>query len=289
MNKVLLYSIPLLKVLLFGVFIILCFIPFSLIDQLNLIDKSSISPLVSDIFSETVIIIVTISALLMLFRVFRAYSFSKVFIVNQKVVSGFFKGSLIGFVVLILCAGLALLNGNVSFNIGNITIPLFIGYLIFYILVGIFEEFLFRSFPLFVFAERYPMLLSVLLTSLLFGLAHMGNEGFNWLAMLNITLAGVFFSIIVLLKRNIYWAVGIHFGWNFTQGVILGYKVSGTNAEGILIAKASGPFYLSGGSFGIESSIFCTVILTATIIYVLVSQKIEPIQEVLPDLKNEGL
>lgn len=287
MNKVLFYSIPLLKVLLFIVFIILCFIPFSLIDQFNLINKESIHPLVSDIFSEIVIIIVTISALLMLFRTLRKYNFSTVFIVSHQVISGFLKGTLIGFAVLILCAGLALLNGNVTFGMGNITFLLFLGYLIFYILVGIFEEFLFRTFPLLVFAERYPLLLSVLVTSLLFGLAHIANEGFNWLAMLNITLAGVFFSIIVLLKRNIYWAVGIHFGWNFTQGVILGYKVSGTNAVGILNAKTSGPLYFSGGSFGIESSIFCTAILIAVIVYLLVHQKIEPVNEVLPYQKNE--
>ncbi len=114
----------------------------------------------------------------------------------------------------------------------------------------------------------------------------MGNDAFNWLAMINITLAGAFFAILVLLKRNIYWAVGIHFGWNFTQGVILGYKVSGTEAAGILSAKPLGSTYFSGGNFGIESSVFCTGVLLTAIIYILVSNKIAPIQEVLADKED---
>ncbi|MGF1925328.1 MAG: CPBP family intramembrane glutamic endopeptidase [Bacteroidia bacterium] len=287
MDKVKFYSLPLLKLLLFAFFILMSAIPFLLIGQFNLIDKEAVTPLVLDIISEFIVIAIVLSALMMTFTVFNAYHFASSFIVRKHVISGFLKGMLIGFGLLLLCSGIAFLNGNVRFSLGSIDGPTLIGYLIFYVLVGIFEEFMFRSFPLLVLSERYPVMLGILLTSLLFGYAHFGNNGFNWLAMLNITLAGVLFSILVLLKRNIYWAVGIHFGWNFTQGVILGYHVSGTNSVGILAAKPVGPVYLSGGTFGIESSVFCTAVLIGTISYLLTYHKIKPFHEAITSQQVE--
>lgn len=283
MGKIVYYAMPILKVLLFIVFIIICAIPFALLSQLGFMEMGAINPLISDILSEAAVAIVILSALLMVFKVYSRYNFSNIFIVRKHVITGFSKGTLIGFAILITCSGLALLNGNVLFTIGKISLLSLLGYVILYILVGVFEEFMFRSFPLFVFSERYPMVLAILITSLFFGLAHIENDGFNWLAMLNITLAGILFAILVLLKRNIYWAVGIHFGWNFTQGVILGYNVSGTEAAGFLNAKPIGPTYFSGGNFGIEGSVFCTGVLLASIIYLLIRKKIEPIHEVLVD------
>ncbi len=101
MKKIGYYTIPLLKVLLFLIFIIICAIPFSLLDQYGIIEKGSISPLALDIVAEAVIVVIILSALLMLFKVYRTYHFSTIFIVRQNVVSGFIKGTLIGFIVLV--------------------------------------------------------------------------------------------------------------------------------------------------------------------------------------------
>jgi membrane protease YdiL (CAAX protease family) len=95
----------------------------------------------------------------------------------------------------------------------------------------------------------------------LFALAHVGNPNFTALGLLNITLAGTLFCIYTLQKKNVSWAIGIHFGWNFTQGILLGYNVSGNEMPGAVKAMPLGSPYLSGGTFGIEGSIFCTVLL----------------------------
>jgi membrane protease YdiL (CAAX protease family) len=277
LKKLLFYSMPVLKVLLFAVFLILCSIPFGLLTEMGVIDDEKMNPLAFDLLSETIVVLVVISALLMCFRVFKQYYFDNIFIVKRNIISGFAKGTGIGTAIILLCVGIAFFAGNVSFSWGHISILFFFGYLLLYILVGVFEEFIFRSFPLLVFAERYQVALAILLTSSLFGMAHFANPGFTWLAMINITLAGALFSIIILLKRNIYWAIGIHFGWNFTQGTVLGYKVSGTDPIGVLVAKPVGADYLSGGKFGIEGSVYCSIILLILIAFLLIRYTIEPI------------
>lgn len=276
-EKFLYYFAPIWKVILFLGFVIVCFFPTIIILNFDFISFDEKS-----IFTQTVyelgIALAVVGSLLMIFKVLGNYDFETVFI-KSKFFTGFLKGSLIGLILLFCCTILAYLNGNVSFTIGNITLLSFLGYLVFYLFVSVFEELLFRSFPLRVFAERYTAPIAIVLTSLLFGIAHIGNDDFNWLAMINISLAGILFALFILQKGNISWAIGLHFGWNFTQGTLLGYQVSGNESPGLLLAKPIGEGYLSGGSFGIESSIFCTVIMVITIVYLLFKYKIVPIYE----------
>ncbi|WP_165501776.1 CPBP family intramembrane glutamic endopeptidase [Pedobacter frigiditerrae] len=269
-----------MKLLLFVVLFLFCFLPTTILFQFNFIQQIE-SPLLADLIVELCLCLAVIGALLMVFQLLKKYSFYDVFVIPENSVSGFLKGSLIGLFLILICAGFTMLNGNVIFSAGNIKIIEILGYLIFFVLVAVFEELLFRTFPLLVFAERYHAALAIFLSSVLFGLAHLGNDGFTWLAMLNITLAGILFSIFTMQKWNISWAIGIHFGWNFTQGTILGYQVSGGKSSGILIAKPVGQTYLSGGTFGIEGSVFCTAILMILILFLIFKYKIEPVQELL--------
>ena len=271
-EKILYYLTPIVKVALFIFFLIVCLVPIWLITSFDFIqiDEKSFSSL---LFSEVGLSISVISALLMTFRIFRSYDFDRIFITKEGSLEGFGYGSLIGFALIIACSGLAFLNGNVSFSLAKIDTALFFGYLLLYISVAICEELIFRGFVLVVLAERYPTAFAIFLTSCLFGLAHIGNEGFTMLAMLNISLAGALFSILILQRRNMSWAIGLHFGWNFTQGNLLGYEVSGSTSPGLLKATPKGHHYLSGGVFGIESSIFCTIILTVIIAFLLVKYR----------------
>lgn len=276
-DKIMYYTMPIFKVFLFLSFVIVCFFPTLIILSFDFISFDEKS-LTTQVFYELGIALAVLGALLMIFRVLTNYDFESVFI-KRKFLSSFLKGSLIGLILLLCCTGPAYLNGNVSFILGEISIPLFLGYLIYYMIVACFEELLFRSFPLRVFAERYPATIAIIISSFLFGLAHLGNESFNWLAMINITLAGILFAVFILQKGNISWAIGLHFGWNFTQGTLLGYQVSGNDSPGLLLAKPLGESYLSGGDFGIESSIFCTIIMLIVIAFMLFKYKIEPIYE----------
>ena len=275
-DRILHNIMPLLKLILFIFFIFICLLPFGLIAQMNIISLPKDS-IIAELILESALVVVVISALLMMFKVFPTIYFNDVFIVRENAFAGFAKGTAIGFALILCCGVMLYALGYVQLTMGKIGFAVLLGYLFYFILVAVFEELMFRTIPLFVFAERYHFLFAILINGLLFGFVHGGNPGFTYLAMLNITLAGALFSIFTLLKKNISWAIGIHFSWNFTQGILLGYKVSGTDSPGVLSAKPIGANYLSGGTFGIEGSIICTIVLILLIVWLLVRHKIEPI------------
>lgn len=279
-NRPYYYALPILKLLTFCLCLFACTLPFGLLAGLGLFDIDPTHPTLPQIvLSQFFAVVMVLGALLMVFQLFKLYDFEHVFIVRYGALSAFAKGTLVGFLLIVICATLAFVSGNVSFSFRQINVISIAWCTLLFIFVAVFEEFLFRSFPLTVLAERYPKEVAILVTSLLFGLAHLTNDGFTWLAMVNITLAGILFSLIILYTRNIFWAVGLHFGWNVTQGVILGYQVSGTDAAGFLTAKPMGSVYLSGGTFGIESSVYCTLAMLATIIFMLVKYQFDPVVE----------
>ncbi|MFC4210536.1 CPBP family intramembrane glutamic endopeptidase [Pedobacter lithocola] len=276
-NKFLYYLKPILRVLIFLFFIFLWSVPFSVLFQFEIFKFSD--DLFSQLFFEFAAILIVVGALLMIFQIYPARNFETIFIKRNALIP-FFRGSSIGFLLIGICATIMYFLNSVEFTSTKI-LPLNIaGYLLFFILVGVFEEFTFRSFPLVVFAERYLVPVTVLCNGILFGLIHYTNPGFSALAMANITLCGILFSIITLQKGNIWWAVGIHFAWNFTQGNLLGFKVSGLAQSGLIAAKPVGNPILSGGIFGIEGSAVCTIILIIYIFWLLFNQRIIPVKEI---------
>jgi membrane protease YdiL (CAAX protease family) len=274
------YAMPIVKLLAFVVFIFLCSIPFSLLESIMPLPAAT-APIVAQLISQFVFILMLLSAMLMVFRIFKQYHFHNITLVNWNVLPAFLKGSLMGFLAVSATIVVALVCGNVALTPSNFSILPFIGYFVLFIFVGIAEELLFRTFPLIVLAERYRIYAAIFITSLLFGVAHIGNPGFNWLSMVNITLAGILLAAITLKNSNIYWAIGIHFGWNFTQGALFGYKVSGTDAIGMMVAKPIGNIYLSGGAFGIEGSVYCTIVLLLLNCYFFMKYKIDAVEEII--------
>jgi len=254
------YLSPILRVWLFMFFLLLCTLPFGLIAQLNFLPTFSNS-LISDVLVQCSLVMIVLSALLMMFKVLPGLDFYTVFIRKEFVLPEFLKGAGIGVGIMLLCAALLYLNGNVRFEQVSMPWDMVGLYLIYFLLVSVFEEFLFRSYPLLTLAERYPLWFAILVNGLLFMLAHFGNPELSVLGLINIALAGMFFAIYTLQKQNIAWAVGVHFAWNFTQAIILGYNLSGNKMSGIVKATPQGADWLSGGKFGIEGSVFCTVLL----------------------------
>jgi len=72
--------------------------------------------------------------------------------------------------------------------------------------------------------------------------------------------AGVMLAAAYLLTRRLWLPIGIHAGWNFTQGGIFGVSVSGHPSGGLLDGTLSGPEWLSGGVFGVEASIVAVIL-----------------------------
>lgn len=138
------------------------------------------------------------------------------------------------------------------------------------LLPGFTEELLFRGI-LFRWIEEFGgSWLALLVTSALFGLAHIFNPNATWFSSFAIAVeAGLLLGAAYMLTRNLWLAMGLHAGWNFTQGEIFDVPVSGIDEHGLVQAKLSGPELLSGGQFGLEASIIGLTIATATGIWLL--------------------
>ena len=280
------YLMPVLKVWLYLFFLIICTIPFGLISQFNFLPSISI-PIVADIVAQCSLVLIVIGALLMMFKVFPDLNFHRIFFRRFGAFPEFFKGAVVGCSIMALCASLLFLNGNVSFEKGIISWDKVCLYLIYFLLISAFEEFLFRSYPLFALSERYPLWFAILVNGLLFAFAHFANPGLTVLGVVNITLAGMLFALYTLQKHNIAWAVGVHFAWNFTQAIVLGYNLSGNEMSGFVKAMPKGADFLSGGKFGIEGSVFCTVLLLICISWLVYRKGFGFVDVADADLTNE--
>jgi membrane protease YdiL (CAAX protease family) len=138
--------------------------------------------------------------------------------------------------------------------------------LISYVVQGTGEEVLFRGWLLPVIGSRYSPWIGVLVSSLLFSLAHALSAGITVLAFLNLFLFGVFAAVYALTEGGL-WGIGMwHAVWNWAMGNLLGFALDGTHHEGLLISvRATGPEMISGGPFGLEGGLACTAVFLLAI------------------------
>ena len=121
-----------------------------------------------------------------------------------------------------------------------------------------------------VLGARYNIALGLIISSTLFGALHLGNENVNYVALLNIILVGILFGLYVIKTNDLWGACGMHSAWNFAQGNLFGFEVSGINTSvGSLIdLNLTGSNFISGGQFGPEAGIAATIVLITGIFIV---------------------
>ena len=131
--------------------------------------------------------------------------------------------------------------------------------------VALFEEILFRGFVLQRLIDGAGVWIAQLALALLFASAHWGNPGMEGptqvIAMLDLALGAILFGLAFLRTRSLALPVGLHLGWNWAQGHLLGFGVSGIDYPGWFRPVFLGlPEWLTGGEFGPESSVFAVVV-----------------------------
>lgn len=139
---------------------------------------------------------------------------------------------------------------------------------------GVFEEVLFRLVVLRLLWRAFGPWWALALSALLFGALHLGNDNASWFAAICIAFeAGIMLAAFYMLTGRIWVSIGVHMGWNFTQGWIFGAAVSGTSgfAGGPLTTtpKPQVADWLDGGGFGPEAGLPGLLICTAAGIWVL--------------------
>ena len=132
------------------------------------------------------------------------------------------------------------------------------------------EEILVRGYPLRVLVDRWGTGAALVLTSLVFAAMHGANPGVGALGLVNIVLAALLLGLICLKTGSLWWAIGVHAGWNLSSGYLADLPVSGleiVDAPLVDVTLAGNPL-VTGGDFGLEGGLAATVALSAAILVV---------------------
>lgn len=143
------------------------------------------------------------------------------------------------------------------------------------LLAGVAEEAIFRGAVYRLFEEGFGTFVAIVFSGALFGLIHAANRGATLESTAAIALeAGILLAAAYLVTRSLWLPIGLHFGWNFTEGGIFGAAVSGGQSQGLVNATLGGPQLLTGGTFGPEASVAAVgVCLVAAIVMLVIAAR----------------
>jgi uncharacterized protein len=186
-------------------------------------------------------------------------------------------GLLLGAVLLTAVAGLMALagwygvegflwdqpNGNAAY--------LAIILLLYYALVAVSEEVLFRGIGFRIVEEGLGTWAALAVSAVLFGLAHLGNSNATLWAALALALeSGILFAAVYVLTRALWLPIGLHLAWNYFLGCVYGMPVSGSSQPGLLQSVVTGPDLWTGGAFGPEAGLITVILAGGVGVLVLV-------------------
>lgn len=184
---------------------------------------------------------------------------------------GWFRDLLIGFAMgfasLVVAVVIASAAGGLRFSFaGAITAMLrsLAGTLVILFVAALAEEALFRGYGLQTLSRAHLAWLGLLLTSVPFGLAHLSNPNVvRGVTFANTALAGIWLGVAYLRTRSLWFPLGVHWSWNWGLGWFFGLPISGINLVSNPLFKGNdlGPAWLTGGSYGIEGGVACTIAL----------------------------
>lgn len=159
--------------------------------------------------------------------------------------------------------GVSLLIGTVEVASVQLVPRNLLGRLLLFLLMAVTEEIMLRGFVLGrMLSEGMNRFVALFLSSALFSAMHLLNPNFALLPFVNVLLGGCLLGASFLYTRNLCFPIVLHWFWNWLQGPVLGYEVSGMDSgETLLTLRLTGSELLTGGNFGFEGSLLCTVLL----------------------------
>ena len=138
-----------------------------------------------------------------------------------------------------------------------------------FIVVAINEEIMIRGYILNNLLSVTNKYLALVISAVIFTAMHSFNSSLSLIPITNLFLAGILLGSTYIFTKNLWFPISLHLFWNFLQGPVLGYNVSGHETESVFTIKLSGNELLNGGGFGFEGSLVCTIMLVVVIGVVL--------------------
>jgi len=201
----------------------------------------------------------------------------------------FLVGSAIGIASLALATGIAAAGGGLRFSFsGRAVMFSVIQTLLFtavlFVVAALAEEALFRGYPLQTMARANLAVVGAIITSVWFAAGHMLNPNFEYgLPLVNLILAGFWFSVAFLRARSLWFPLGIHWAWNWALCSVFGLPVSGTRwvPHPLMEGFDLGPAWLTGGNFGIEGGVAATIAILVSTVLIWRVRLVSPTEEMV--------
>jgi hypothetical protein len=219
---------------------------------------------------EFLMLVSTIITVLIL----RKYVDKKTFTSIGFTSTGFVKQTTLGFITacVMYLVGTAILyySNQIQFIAVNFNAnTLFFSFLL-CIVIALNEEILVRGYILGNLLDKSKSkYIALVISALIFSCMHLLNFNITVLSTINIFLAGIILGAVYIFTRSLWFSISLHLFWNFLQGPILGYHVSGFNFKPLFVQNLIENNFINGGEFGFEGSIVCTII-TALLSYVII-------------------
>ena len=171
-------------------------------------------------------------------------------------------GFLTGVLYFVVVTGIMWITGiykveSVEFDYAGLLL-----YLSIFLVVAVGEEIIFRGVIFKMIDERWSTWLALLVSALLFGLVHLSNQGATLWSSIAIAIeAGLMLGAAYKASGSLWFPIGIHWAWNYFEGPVFGFMVSGNDSCTPLFSPViSGPEFLTGGAFGAEASIIAAAV-----------------------------
>jgi uncharacterized protein len=142
-------------------------------------------------------------------------------------------------------------------------------WLLFFVVVGLFEEFAFRGYLQFTLADGIGFWPAAWILSLSFGALHLGNPGEGWVGAISVAMIGLIFALTLKRTGNLWFVVGWHAAFDFGETYLFSVPNSGNVFQGHLSnATLHGAKWLTGGTVGPEGSIFSFITMAAAALFI---------------------
>lgn len=177
-------------------------------------------------------------------------------------------------IIVVICCSMGVLTwSGIAINIDAVyLIALFFAFFI----QSLAEETICRGFLLQSLSEKTSFPLAVFVSSTAFALPHLASvlsvdSKFAIIGIINLYLVSIVFSLLFVLRSNIFIVSGLHCVWNFVLNGVMGLSVSGSegNQNALMDFKVNSENIISGGAYGLEASVITSVVLGVTVIILI--------------------
>lgn len=199
---------------------------------------------------------------------------------KEHALKKYIKGFVIGLLMFTLAIVIGVLTGayEIKLSLSTVKFDVLLIILLGFIIQGGTEEVVFRGWVLPILGVRYNVTFAIILSSIMFCALHAFNPGMTILPVINLLMFGLFAAVFALNEKGIWGICGMHTAWNWVQGSVYGVKVSGTDVPGgsiLMTTPTEGMDFLSGGAFGLEGSIICTLVFLIPAVYLILKMRKE--------------